>query len=319
MCSDPRSAGCRELFHQECVNIGVVRYYDTWNDDPFCSSVIEDNIYNDNGTINVDGMKWAQSQMDELFYNYLTEYGANPEGKLQPLGRAEPFQDYLYGLCMDLPQACETALNRWCSEYDRTTVGPLANFCGCHLLPFVYAPYSNQYAIEKDCDPLCARLTTIPYVNENGIIQICHSNICIIDDVTLTLVDTDVGDINFIQACGGCTGTATCRCSISDVTLGAVESTLGDINLSEQCLGGLTCYQTGVNGEPIRVDCDTNTPITEDEAVNQAMAENRKIVLIMLVVFISLLVILGLILILVATKKTPQTVYQIKKESPKNG
>lgn len=294
MCDDPRSGGCRGLFEEECVQIPLTQYYEKWAQDSFCQSVIKENVYL-NEKVDLEGTDWAQGQMERVFDRFFES-----QGGIQTVGKADPFQDYLYGFCLDTPQACETALNTWCSSYTRESANEtIINLCGCHLPASDYARYANQYAIDKSCDSLCARDTTVPYVNKDGITQLCTADICIIDDITISLVSTTIGSVNFAQACGGCTG--NCRCSISNVSLSVVESELGDVNLEQECLGSLTCYESGPNNEPIEVNCETNVPVLNEETV----VKNQKAVILSLIIFGALIVILGIILLLVATRKEP--------------
>lgn len=271
----------RSEFHDKCVL--TPDYYATWTYNNLCETTLRENIYNQNGTINLEGMNWAQGEMQTVISNTLST--------IQPIGSADPFQGYLYNICMEMPQACELGLNSVCSKYTRDSTATnslIVDFCGCHMTSSTYAKY-NAYSLGKECDPLCARQLTIPYVLPNGIVKTCANTICIIDGITLDLTNSSVGDINFYQACGACTGAEFCKCTITDVSIQQVESELGDINLGEYCTGSLSCYRQTETGSAIEVDCSTNEAIEEET--------DNTILWIMLGIFLFIVIVLGLALV----------------------
>ena len=298
-----------------CVDVDPDVYYNVWNSsDDFCAKTLKGNVYLPSGEINPEGTEWAQDAMSTVINRYF-----NAQGGIKPVGSVDRFQEYLHQLCLDVPQACNEGLNTLCAKYTRESAsgnGNIADFCGCHMIPSTYAVYANQYAIGKECDPLCARTTTVPFTNADGIVQDCKSNICIIDDVTLNLTNTSVGDINFKQACGGCTGTASCQCSISGLSLTTAEAELGNIDLEQYCQSGVTCYRanpTDPNLPAVEVDCDLPddyVPPPPEENPEPISEEIRLALIIILAVFFGIVVILSLILILVATKKSPSPILQ---------
>lgn len=299
--------GCRSLFKSVCSDPTPDKYYDVWSSgDDFCGTMIRDNL------LTPEGLSWAQTSMNSVIQKWFT----STEG-IQPISRAEPFQDYLYNFCSENPSACDIGLSNVCSGYSREGASgnsKIADFCGCHMIPSVYALYSNQYAIGKECDPLCARTTTIPFTNQNGIIQECTSNICIIDDVTLHLTNSSVGNINFYQACGGCSGSASCQCTISGLSLETVEAGLGDINLEQYCQGSLTCYRQDPNnpgGPAIPVDCSEPDDYIPPSETKPSKPLNTLIIVIISIV-IGIIVILGIILLIVVTRPGPPPVIQME-------
>ncbi len=308
----PTLSGCRKKFLAMCVHIDPKQYSSAWNTtDQFCSRMIEGNIFTRTGDINPEGLSWAQGEMKTVLSNFFS----SQEG-IRPVGTAQSFQEYLYRFCSDTPQACETGLTSICSEYSREAASGnpnVVNFCGCHMIPSVYAVYANQYAIGKECDPLCARTSTVPFSNSQGQIQSCQSSICIIDDVTLNLTDTDVGNINFYQACGGCSGSASCRCSISGITITAAEAELGEIDFNQVCTGEITCYLPNPDnpeGPDIRVDCGTEQPVPPSETEREVEESTRTALIVILSALGLLVIVLGFVLILAASKKTPAPIVE---------
>ena len=127
-----------------------------------------------------------------------------------------------------LPGACNSFLTGYCSQFSRDSIANspiLADFCGC------YAPVDTDYSkyIAKQCDPLCHRVQTVQFSNQDGTLKECDNTVCVIDDVSIELTQSTVsGGINITNVCPGCSG-SNCTCVISGVNL---TNTLSDVNLS---------------------------------------------------------------------------------------
>lgn len=175
-------------------------------------------------------------------------------------------------------QACTDALNRMClkrnnSNPNRFTRQDISNAfanvgdlnsqnivsaCGCHLNEEEYREYVRDGIDEGNtnaCDPLCKLPGTVPkYTCEGeGNSQTCtrancSQNICVIDDVTIDIINSNVGDISFNLACGGCQD-GNCLCIFSDVNILNQASNVGDIRFS-----------TGCGGNCVTVDPTTGIP-----------------------------------------------------------
>lgn len=319
-------SGCREMFQAQCIDSDPNTYYKTWTNNGLCEGMVSKNLYNPNGTINIPGMQYIQSQLRILIDRFFAY-----QGGIKPIGSADKFQQYLYELCLNNPQACTTGLSDLCSQYTRESLegSPnTADFCGCHMIASAYAVYANQYGVGKECDPLCSRSSTIPSTNVNGIINSCTSNICIIDEVTLNFVNSDVGDINFAQACGGCTNNATCNCTIADLSLTTVEVELGDVNLNNYCQGSVACYRTNPedpNGPAIEVDCsypDEYLPPSETSPGNPVEIQNPAVAYTIIGIIGLVVLIAGILIVFVALKPKPTpkvVVEETSQVSPVSG
>ena len=168
-------------------------------------------------------------------------------------GSKQEFQSILTSYCADPATGgrCKTNLQNICSSYDRTDTlnGPIQRMCGCYLND---EQYNDQ--IVTQCDPVCAS-AEVPYytttLDENQ--QICLTQACVIDNVTIQAQGSSVGEITFSQVCPNCT--TGCRCVIGDINLIVSDSRFKNINIEQNCSGSSTCYATDVNGNRIEVDC----------------------------------------------------------------
>ena len=239
--------------------------------------------------ISADGLRWCQSVMRQVFQNYARAGFAI--GALPGTPSYHPFQDFLYRyVACPYPFLVQDALKTVCNVYttDRIIYQPnIANWCGCHLPDAEYATYVDQYQLNVDCTPLCNRSSVIPRTVGNGAPLRCTQTACIIDDVTIQLINTTVGgNITLGQMCQSCTGPDTsCVCLISDSSLDAAQSAIGgNINLTEVCGGGARCDRTRTNPQTgktqtLDVSCseppDFNPFPAYDAATAQAEAGAR--------------------------------------------
>lgn len=129
--------------------------------------------------------------------------------------------------------------------------------------------------------------------------QKCGQSICVIDNVTISLLSgSTAGNISFGQACSNCAGnTGGCQCILSDISVTAVQSSLGNINLSQACGASTTCFKTDANGIPQTVPCaslELNAPSNASPAAKISVATIVIIIVAIIVVVIFLAVIIYL-------------------------
>lgn len=243
-----------------------------------------DNIlqYAPEAYVSNEGLQFSRELMQGVFEKYRAQgfqIGATPG-----LPGYNSFQDViLKPLCTTAPGICQQGLTSTCSgttTNDLLRNPALVPWCGCYMPPDQYQQYVDQYQVDKQCTPMCARQGNIPVTSADGRQTVqCNQNVCIIDDVTISLEQTDVGGgINFSQFCGGCsapvsglnnenagTGSqqaSSCMCIISDGTIAAASTDIGGgINLSESCGSNPQCYKQNPNpgdGNPdqLPIDCD---------------------------------------------------------------
>lgn len=169
--------------------------------------------------------------------------------------------------------------------------------CGCHLPASQYAEWSNLGINEKgsECDPLCL-LPSVVGQFVNGVQVPCNQNICIIDNITVDLINSQVsGGINFSSVCGNCSGTSgNCRCIFSNINVLQNNSTVsGGINFSQNCGGNCFVPSSTVSGELDKVDCATGNPLAGQgffskiwDSIKSWFSSNSTIIIIIIVIFV---------------------------------
>lgn len=254
--------------------------------------------------LSTSGTVWSQGLMNAVFTKYAENgfyIGAIPG----TVGYNE-FQEFLYELCCAYPIICQDGLNSTCSMYSAqrlTTNANIAGWCGCYLPEAEYTTYINNYQINKECTPMCNRVSTIPMVYGDGSPISCTQSVCMIDNNTIGLANSTVnGGINFNQVCGNCGEDASCTCIVSGNTVeGAGASIGGGINLNNYC-GSTQCSVPNPNGgspSVLTVPCDQmNDP---DSAFSQQLAlyyaeqaaiKRDQIITVLIVIFIALVIII---------------------------
>src|SRR6185437_5969649 len=113
----------------------------------------------------------------------------------------------------------------------------LRQWCGCLLNPDIY---STLYpGISSECTPFC---------NSSDVIQTgtqCTGSSCIIDNITINIINSTTGNISISQFCNTCAQNTQsdtqsisqkCQCLLgAGIDITAIQSKVGDISLSQLC------------------------------------------------------------------------------------
>lgn len=213
---------------------------------------------------NYTNLPRAQDDVQQLFCQYLstnilTDSTTDPQ--------YNPFQNTLLSLCNDprLPGVCDKALSsRVCTGVTRsqaTTGRVYADFCGCYVPP---DPNYVSATGNTACDPLCHRVSTVQRSNPlTGQLTTCSNNICVIDNVSITVNQSDVANgVNFDQVCGGCNEpNHPCECIISGVDVTTTMSTVGlGSQYSQLCGPNSQCLQINDDNTVTQIDCAAANP-----------------------------------------------------------
>lgn len=178
----------------------------------------------------------------------------------------------------NLEGVCDLELNYFCQAFDRTDLladPTLMNICGCHLLPSggtpIYpenspsiggnqmdlqmapqtiSPYYDSPDNTDSCDSIC----TGSKIQNETIGGPCQEQMCIIDDVMLTYIQSDSGDVDITQNCNGGT------CYITDKVLNVVDSKVGALNITQNCGSCYTFTGNDITNSQQQVDCGTLNP-----------------------------------------------------------
>lgn len=194
----------------------------------------------------------------EVVRNYVLQYvKANPYNSQDPV-----YKNIIPYLCSrpNVFGVCDDTLTNFCKGYSTSDLQKdetLQVLCGCHLPQNDYK--FSGWGIPSSCDPVCLYQNTI----QNAVYQPCQSTSCIIDNVTVDIINSQVGNgINFGQVCGNCGGSGVCECWLSGININDVNSIInGGINLSQSCNNN--CFYVSEGQDPrdgIPVDCNTLEP-----------------------------------------------------------
>jgi len=255
-----------------------------------------------------EGVIWGRQLMNAVFAKYKSQDFVI--GAIPGTPGYSSFQDFLYSLSCQVPIITQDALDSTCSIYtaQRLSLNPdVANWCGCYLPDAEYTQYVDSYQINKECTPMCNRSTTIPIVAGDNTAILCDQTVCIIDDITINLNNSNLnGGINIGQICGNCAGTlgssSSCSCIVENNTVDAANAELGSINLLNSC-SSTTCTvkNPGYRDLPatIAVPCDQssdpNSVYAQAQAeleAAQAAARRRELGIYLLIIGIFLLLLL---------------------------
>lgn len=262
------------------------------------------------GPIDSDGYFWAQNVISGAMERY-TDQGFII-GALPGFPGYNPFQDWLSGaICCPFPGICQDGLGKACSTYtaQRISLDPsIASWCGCHLPTGEYEDYSVKFNIPPQCTPMCNRSGTIPIIGINAQPVKCEQDICLIDDVTVNLIQSQIGGgIDFDQICANC-GDAQCSCIVSNTTVDINNSTIGGnvVPVGEGC-GSISCTQSnpGIIGPSvIPVNCGATGSVNPydqyeaEVAAETARAQKTSLIWTIALVGLGLLIIFLIILFL---------------------
>lgn len=247
-----------------------------------------------------DGFYWGQSLMHRVLQKYQQQgfvLGAGPDQR----GYA-PLQDYIYqNVCCPYPGLCQGGLGSACSG--RTLAQLAANpsaadWCGCHLDPDQYRGYFDEFGVQPTCTPTCNRNTSLPIVGANQDPVPCDQNVCIIDDVTVNLVNsTGTGNVNFGQICGGC-APGSCSCTLSNASTSLVNETLNNANVDyiNACGSVTSTVRNAANFGPTVLQ-DPSPSLATIQAKQTSFTSRRNLLVgAGFILFLILLVLLALFL-----------------------
>lgn len=247
------------------------------------------------------------------------------------------FKDTLPMMCNQQPGVCDNFLNYFCAQYSSQDIQnelsngnyTLRNLCGCHLkqqgsdesppgpsspegailnlqgVQQTNSPYNDAITIGGiGCNPLCINST----LQNQGAGGKCETPQCVINDVTIDIINSSTGNINIGSVCGGC-GDGQCSCYISDVSINEINSTSNGINILQEC-GQCYTYTGNDVSNATPVDCTTLQPSSVDggggvqppsSSLSSFIQNNKRLIIVILIV---LLVVFSLIIFGVILKDT---------------
>ena len=139
----------------------------------------------------------------------------------------------------------------------------------------------------------------------------CSSSSCIIDDITISLSQSNVGgSINFGQVCKNCSSSdpnviVSCTCLIEGNSIIVANSQIGgNIDLNQRCTGAVQCFTTDATGKNIEKDCSSGTdPYAQQIALNnQAIQRSQDTGFLLTIGLILFAVVIAFIVYFVVKK-----------------
>lgn len=281
---------CQQNYLKICSDTNLNNLKELWSPGGVCQRALEANSLAGNNAYVAD---LGSALLGSYFQNF-------------PVSESpSDLQNLIYDICIDNPLACSRYLeNITCPRYTREDLVNLPEarkFCGCNLSDDQYiTDQSVLGGAGRECDSICISTQNVRPVNSAGDALYCQKTICIIDNISIDLLNSTLGGINFSQLCGDC-GSGGCLCIIKDVDINAEESEIGGINLSQEC-GNQQCYQTSSNGEVVEVDCDLAFGDRQQQAEDESGA-SRKWLWIGLGIGLGILILIIIIIFIIFAMK----------------
>lgn len=252
--------------------------------------------------LNSSGFTWSQELMNVVFAKYTTN--GYRIGSLPGSPTYNSFQEFLYTICCDYPGLCQNGLNNVCSDIsmNRLSLNPEASaWCGCHLPLIEYSDYANRFNIPPECSPICNRAGVLPIAKGDAEPIECTQTICLIDDITINVVNSQIGgDIDITQICGNCSPEAPCSCFINNDSISINNSFIsGNVSIQQSC-GSFQCTQNnpGIPG-PNLIEINCNDQPSYNKYKEEAQKQKEEIIRNKNVWILAIILIFVLILFLV--------------------
>jgi hypothetical protein len=289
-----------------------------------------------------DSFKAIQGLVQTMIANYKKDHKFPAEANDAQYTK---IQDVIHYICDQMPGACDTSLTAVCTTVTRSSLADHpqnASFCGCFMAPSEYNIYNQYIPSDAKCDPLCARENVIKLGKKaasgsQGQPDLCNSNICIIDNLSIQLAQSSVGGkgVTINQICGGCSSaqngssntvvgssslsvsnTSSCQCYFQNVNISSVSSSIGGgVAVSQLCGNSPSCASSDPAnpGKSVPVNCaavGVIDPFEQQQITqkNQAtIANNAKTLQLILIVVVGLLIIFVFLFLIFRGSKNYQT------------
>lgn len=322
--------GCQDLLMKYCVgeapgdDPNSIQWMDRWNDTTRgCTYALYRNMFPGlpvppipsggtcnlppSGIVSASGLYWGQSLVRKAMEKYQKQgfvIGSEPGTPTWSV-----WQDVLYEkVCCPYPSLCQPGLGSICKNNTTEKISKSiesTKWCGCHMPAAEYEEYSSKFNIPPQCSPLCNKPGVIPIASGSLLPVLCKQNICVIDNITANIANTNVGGITSIsQICGNCKS-GQCACTISNSDFVLNNTTIGgNANIISQQCGTMNCLQNNtMEGGPdnITVDCtdQQENPFREYQdnfLKEKQIAQRYNSFFTVIVILIALVIVILLIL-----------------------
>lgn len=139
----------------------------------------------------------------------------------------------------------------------------LMKTCGCLLDPSKKAGnyvLNPQTGMTVACNTICSFPGTIPiYDPKTKKAAQCDGTSCVMDNITINVMDSSAGAVNLDQYCGQCSDSKPCQCFFSNVKVNAVQSGTIKTQIQNNCE---ECYEyDSTTFKATKVPCSGNIPM----------------------------------------------------------
>ena len=331
--TDITNQSCRELTLSYCSGQDLNKSDDDWlsrwpNDTTKgCWKAFNCNLFGNCNNLNYEGIKnncnilppvpysvdnlnWAKNLLLNIVNSYKNlgyELGSSPDNKTY-----NSFQNDIFNnICCPYSAVCQDILRGLCKykTFKQLNINPfLVSWCGCHLSSESYEKYTN-IGLSRECTPYCHNKQTIP-LNDSKLNPIlCEQNICVIDDNTIRLINSQSNDlnINLTNICGSCSGNGSCQCYLDKNDIAIANSNLknSNINLTNLCSNYVCQIDNPSDNGPSKIPVPCNSTELGEKTVNtikNTKKENNFIIFLILFFGFLLLVVLSYFFIVFLNK-----------------
>jgi hypothetical protein len=282
-----------EVYNRPCYNL---LYRELYNGQPAgCSHIVGGGVIENGGYI------YDQDLLNGMISRYIQD-GGDLSGGESTEGNIK-LNTMIWSICNQTPGLCQKALYNYCANITGETIlrnSNLLPWCGCYMPGEQYEKYTSLYQLTRECTPICNMSATLkPSTADGSHFLTCKQSICIIDDISINIAKSQVGNVSFTQLCNSC-GEGTCNCIINNGNFDIVNSKTGNISVSQQCSGTSSCYrpETQPDGtvKNVKIPCVGDSPVDEvvkkdKENYDKAVKQRNIYILIIFLILICLIII----------------------------
>lgn len=287
---------CSDVMKKQCT-------FDKWGSDPTVTSAC-DNFLNVQNSLNSKCKDSAGKEVDcakSLVYNAISQFYS-----VHSPTEDHPFIPKSIELCKQYPGLCDPILNAnrggTCRQLTKDKLNPelykgrtydpdgtnTLKLCGCFLKDDNYVLQGNANVA---CNGICSFPGTIPRSDGSGKPIQCSTDTCVLDNISVNVMNSSVGSVNLRQYCGQCTTDKPCQCYFNDVQI-------RDINSGVQSQINTNCnlcyhYNSDDPTKTVPIECGMVGPPPPTPPSPPSPSKNGYKWLLIVVIVIVILLVLG--------------------------
>lgn len=252
-----------------CNFDGSNEQYENWISSN-CPLVYSSYFFDNNNTYSPQNSNIARELANSLLTKY-QQYNPITDSSDSDFN---PFQNVLHSFCNEYgiyPGVCQNYLtNKYCTDSITSDSGSnYISWCGC------------DYRRGDSCSSACNSSNTIKRVNTlTGQVSLCDKNICIIDNISVTIANSNTQGVTINQICPTCV--SDCICLIENV-----DTEGSDIDINQYCGSQVICYNEDSDGNITEVQCPQPNSISRNVGI---------IAIVVIILFVALVIVLVVVM-----------------------